>query len=189
VSDGLPPAAAAVSNLTNSRGTSRVPTGPLWASANSTGLTTNIVPIADQDASGAVVHDEHPAQSPYPPEITAGPDTFLGTYPTLSPAARRGALLCQTDQGVLLYVANATDGTVDVFDRHRNHIGSFTDPTLSRDHVPFDLQSIDAKLFVTFVHRESAYDALFAEPEHGFIVEFDMSGILLDCTEFHAPRR
>jgi DNA-binding beta-propeller fold protein YncE len=91
--------------------------------------------------------------------------------------------------GTFLYVANFSDGTIDVFDRRRNQVNSFTDPGLPHGHAPFDLQVLDGKLFVTFAHRDAVHRDEFSEPEHGVIGEFDLDGTMLDRAEFHLGRR
>lgn len=100
-----------------------------------------------------------------------------------------GTVICQTETGTFLYMANFIHGTIDVFDCHRNQIGSFTDPDLPRGYGPLDLQLVDSSLFVTFVPRDVVHRDERAEPEHGFIVEFDPDGIMLGRAEFPWGRR
>ena len=89
---------------------------------------------------------------------------------------------------ILLYLANLNDGSVDVFDGRRQ-VNSFTDPTLSRGYAPLEVEILNGSLFVTFIHRDAVHYNGIVEPEHGFIGEFDLSGILLDRAEFRLGRR
>lgn len=98
-------------------------------------------------------------------------------------------VVCQTGTGTFLYVANFSDGTVDVFDHRYEQVSSFTDLSLPRGYAPFDLQLIDGSLFVTFVHHDAVHRDDFAEPEHGFIAEFNPDGIMLGHAEFRSGRR
>jgi hypothetical protein len=97
--------------------------------------------------------------------------------------------VCQTNVGTFLHVANFGDGTVDVFDCRGNQVGSLTDPALPRGYAPFDPQVLNGNLFVTFVHRDAAFCDESTEPEHGFIAEFSLDGVMLDRAEFRPGRR
>ena len=99
------------------------------------------------------------------------------------------AVVCRNGEETFLYVANFSDGTVDVFDGYSRQVSSFTDPSLPRSYAPFDLQLIDGSLFITFIDRDVFRRHRFADPEHGVVAEFNPDGILLDRAEFHAGRR
>lgn len=98
------------------------------------------------------------------------------------------AVVYQSDTDLFLYVANFVDGVVDVFDRDRRQVSSFTDPDLSTTFAPFDLQVVDGSLFVAFFDRDVFRQDPSAKLEHGVIVEFDLDGVLLDRAIFR-PRR
>jgi hypothetical protein len=100
-----------------------------------------------------------------------------------------GMAVSDTSAGTLLYLANFSDGTIDVFDAYGDQVNSFTDPGLPRGYGPFDVEVLDDKLFVTFVHRDAVLYNEFVDPEHGFIAEFSLSGFTLDRAEFRLSRR
>jgi hypothetical protein len=94
-----------------------------------------------------------------------------------------GATIWRTGAATLSYVANFNNGTIDMSDSHGKQV-SFTDPSLPPGYAPFDLRLIDGSLFVTFAHRDAVRCGQFDEPPHGFVVEFDPDGELLDRAEF-----
>jgi hypothetical protein len=98
-------------------------------------------------------------------------------------------VVCQTGVEIFLYVANISGGTIDVFDRCRKHVGSFTDPSLPRGYVPVELRVLDGNLFVAFSHRDAVRQDAPAEADYGVIAEFNSDGVVLDRAEFRSGRR
>src|SRR5262249_3600124 len=60
-----------------------------------------------------------------------------------------------------------------------NGFGTFTDPNLPQGFVPFNIQNLGGKLFVTYAKQDAAGVRDVAGPGNGFIDVFDTSGHLL----------
>jgi uncharacterized protein (TIGR03118 family) len=100
---------------------------------------------------------------------------------TVPNAVYTGLALGSSDLGNVLYAANVSQGTVDVFDTTFAHINpspqffAFSDPNLPAgltSYKPFNIQNLGGTLYVTY--RNSA------DPEHGGIVDaFDQNGNFL----------
>ncbi len=100
---------------------------------------------------------------------------------TVTGAVYTGLALGSSDLGNVLYAANVTQGTIDVFDTTFTHINpspqffAFSDPNLPAGltpYKPFNIENLGGTLYVTY--RNSA------DPEHGGIVDaFDQNGNFL----------
>lgn len=80
--------------------------------------------------------------------------------------------------GTRLYAADSAGGRVDAFDSSFAPLslpGSFTDPTLPAGFVPFNLQDIGGRVYVTYAPAGLAAQRS-AAPGAGFISIFDESG-------------
>jgi len=121
--------------------------------------------------------------------------TISGWAPTVDPARSvitvdnsngdngavyKGLAIGTTDQGTLLYAANFSNGTVDVFDSNFKQVDSFTDPNLPPGYAPFNVQVLDNKLYVSFALQDAAKHDDVAGPGHGFVDAFDLNGNMLD---------
>jgi len=83
--------------------------------------------------------------------------------------------------GTRLYAANGAGARIDVFDSSFaavNLPGSFVDPTLPAGFVPFNVQDIGGKLYVTYAPAGLAAQRA-AAPGAGFISVFDENGAFL----------
>jgi uncharacterized protein (TIGR03118 family) len=82
----------------------------------------------------------------------------------------------------LLYAADFSHGTIDVFDQHFQPVvrpGSFEDPNLPDGYAPFNIQNINNLLVVTYAQQdESGHDDV-AGAGHGFIDVYDTGGNLV----------
>jgi uncharacterized protein (TIGR03118 family) len=90
----------------------------------------------------------------------------------------------------LLYAANFRAGTVDVFDTnfHLVHLaGSFQDPNLPEGYAPFNVRSIDGKLFVAYAKQDAAKHDDMAGPGNGFIDVYTMDGDLVQRLVSQGP--
>jgi uncharacterized protein (TIGR03118 family) len=84
-----------------------------------------------------------------------------------------------SEHGATLYAANFSHGTVDMFDKHFNQIGSFTDPSLPDGYAPFNVQVLDGTLFVTFAKQDDMKHDDVAGVGNGFVDAFDLNGNML----------
>ena len=83
--------------------------------------------------------------------------------------------------GTRLYAADSAHGTVNVFDSSFAPIilpGAFTDPNLPAGFVPFNVQNIGGKIYVTYAPAGLAAQRA-ATPGMGIVDIFDESGNLL----------
>lgn len=80
-----------------------------------------------------------------------------------------------------LYAANFAAGKVDVFDDHfqSDTTKVFQDPNIPSGFAPFNVQSIDGVLFVTFAKQGGTGMLDQPGPGNGFVDVFDPSGMLL----------
>lgn len=94
-------------------------------------------------------------------------------------AVYKGLAIARSDFGPTLYAANFRHGTVDMFDRNFNAIGSFTDKSVPKGFAPFNVQVLDGKLFVTYAKQDDTKHDDAAGPHRGFVDEFDLNGHLI----------
>jgi uncharacterized protein (TIGR03118 family) len=83
--------------------------------------------------------------------------------------------------GTRLYAANGAGGTINVFDSNFAPIGvagAFVDPNLPAGMVPFNVQNIGGKIYVTYAPAGLAAQR-GATPGAGIVNVFDENGILL----------
>jgi uncharacterized protein (TIGR03118 family) len=78
----------------------------------------------------------------------------------------------------LLFASDFGHGAVSAFDSSFTQVNSFTDPNLPPNYVPFNVQNLNGKLYVTFALREPGA----ADETHGkglgFVDVFDTAGHL-----------
>jgi uncharacterized protein (TIGR03118 family) len=79
----------------------------------------------------------------------------------------------------LLFAADFGHNVVDAFDSHFNKVASFTDPFLPANYSPFNTQTLNGLLYVTFAQRAPGAHDETAGPGLGFVDVFDTSGHLL----------
>jgi uncharacterized protein (TIGR03118 family) len=115
-------------------------------------------------------------------ENLAAGNSALGTG-----AVYKGLAIAQTTGGTLLYAANFSHGTVDVFDQNFKQVKSFTDHHLPPGYAPFNVQVLGDKLYVTFALQDAAKHDDVAGAGHGFVDEFDLSGHLIDRIASKGP--
>ncbi len=200
-------------DLVNPWGIVAGPTTPFWISDNGTGLST--LYNGSGTKSSLVVTVPQPAGDPGPsaptgivfnPGSSFGGSHFIfstedgtiaawtsGTDAALevtSPAGSvyKGLATGNNGLGNLLYAANFGLGRVDVFDSsfHATTVsGGFQDNSLPAGYAPFNVESIDGKLYVTYALQDSAKHDDVAGPGNGFIDVFDMNGNLLQRLTSH----
>jgi uncharacterized protein (TIGR03118 family) len=81
----------------------------------------------------------------------------------------------------VLYAANFRAGTVEVYDTHFAQItslpaGAFNDPNLPKGYAPFDVQVLNAKLYVTYAKQNADKHDDLAGPHRGFVDVFNLDG-------------
>lgn len=68
-------------------------------------------------------------------------------------ASYTGAALVSYLDSAFLYVANFSQGRVDVFDWHFQQVNSFIDSDIYEDYAPFGIAHIQGKIFVSFAPK------------------------------------
>jgi uncharacterized protein (TIGR03118 family) len=81
-----------------------------------------------------------------------------------------------SNPGPRLYAANFSHGTVDMFDKSFNQVGSITAADVPAGYAPFNVQVLDDKLYVTFAKQDSMKHDDLAGAGHGFVDVFDLNG-------------
>ena len=102
---------------------------------------------------------------------------LTSTIKATTPSAVYTGLAIDT-AGTRLYAANGAGSRVDVFDSAFNTVslpGSFTDPTLPGGFVPFNVQDIGGKVYVTYAPTGLAAQRA-ATAGAGFVSIFDENG-------------
>ena len=98
-------------------------------------------------------------------------------------AVYKGATIAKKGNANVLYVANFSGGTVDVFDTDFNQIdlsaGAFTDKSIPAGFAPFNVQNIEGRIFVTFAQQDAQKHDNLDGPGVGFVDVFDPGGNLL----------
>ena len=105
---------------------------------------------------------------------------LTSTIQATTPGAVYTGLAINT-AGTRLYAADSAGGRVNVFDSSFAPLslpGSFTDPTLPAGFVPFNVQNIGDKIYVTYAPAGLAAQRA-AAPGAGFISVFDENGAFL----------
>jgi uncharacterized protein (TIGR03118 family) len=78
-----------------------------------------------------------------------------------------------------LYAANFKAGTIDVYGPPRLP-GSFTDPNLPAGYAPFNVQTLNDKVYVAYAERDDATNDAIKGAGKGFISKFDLAGRFIE---------
>ncbi len=95
----------------------------------------------------------------------------LATRPN---AVYKGATLASIAGVPFLLAANFSEGTVDVYDGNASLIGQLSDSHAPRDYAPFNVQSIQGTIFVTFAKQDAEKEDDVAGRGHGLIDVLDL---------------
>jgi uncharacterized protein (TIGR03118 family) len=190
-------------NLVNAWGISFSATSPFWVSANGTGLSTLYVVTNDasgaphvtkQGLEVSIPGEGNPTGQVFNGDTNAfNGDAFLfvsedGTISgwrgalgtsaevltTRDGAVYKGVTLASTAGGPLLLAANFSEGTVDVYDSGANLVGQLSDTNAPAGYAPFNVQSIDGMIFVTFALQDDGKEDDVPGVGHGLIDVLDL---------------
>lgn len=190
-------------NLVNSWGTTFSGAGPFWVSDNGAGRATLYAVTNDASGSPHVVKQGLEVTIPgqgNPTGIVANNTTnfhgdafifvaedgtiagwraALGTtaevLATRSNAVYKGVTLASTlCGGTVLLAANFSQGTVDAYDGAMNLIGQLSDPFTPVGYAPFNVQSIQGMVFVTFARQDANKKDDVAGLGHGLVDILDL---------------
>jgi uncharacterized protein (TIGR03118 family) len=196
-------------NLVNPWGMSSGPASPFWISDNRTGVSTlyngsgqqSVLVVSIPPAAGGTppsaptgqvfngttdfaVGSGTPALFIFATENgtisgwNSGTNAFLAVNNSRT-ADYKGLAIGNNGSNNLLYAANFSAGTIDVFNGSFAPItlsGSFIDPSLPAGFAPFNIQNLVGNLYVTYAKLDgSGHDAV-AGPGNGFVDVFDTNG-------------
>jgi uncharacterized protein (TIGR03118 family) len=171
--------------VTNGTNVSKVPIAPngfvaIPAMAGPTGQVNNtntasfqLTPGTPSSSSRFIFADLNGSISGW----AGGPSS---TIKAATPGAAYTGLAINT-AGTRLYAANVAGGTIDVFDSSfapESIPGGFTDPTLPAGYVPFNVEDINGKIYVTYA-PEGLQAQRGATPGQGFVSVFDENGVFV----------
>ncbi|HYY51654.1 MAG TPA: TIGR03118 family protein [Myxococcales bacterium] len=94
----------------------------------------------------------------------------------------KGLAIASTAAGAFLYATDFHNGAVDVFNSafvRVNVPGAFTDRSLPAGYAPFGIQTIGARVFVTYALQDADAHDDVAGVGHGFVDAYDTAGNLL----------
>ena len=189
-------------NLVNAWGMSFSPTSPFWVSDNGTGKAT--LYAVTNDTSGSIQVTKLGLEVNIPGEGNVTGQVFnnttnfngdvfifvsedgtisgwrgaLGTsaeiLATRSNAVYKGVTLVSTAAGPMLLAANFSEGTVDVYDSDLKLIDQLSDPHAPAGYAPFNVQSVEGLIFVTFAKQDADKEDDVAGPGNGLIDVLDL---------------
>jgi len=184
-------------NLVNAWGESFSQTSPFWVSDNGTGKST--LYSVTNDAAGALLVTKRSLEVSIPGEgnptgqvfnnttnfhgdlfiFVSEDGTISGWRSALGTAAEvlarrtnavyKGVTLASTARGPVLLAANFSEATVDIYDGDLNLIGQLSDSRAPAGYAPFNVQSIQGLIFVTFAKQDADKEDDVAGPGHGLI--------------------
>jgi len=169
-------------NLVNAWGIAAPPGGPIWISANHTGVSTIYnrttgqtlrppvtIPAAMAGQTGAptgMVFNGSTAFGGYK-FIFAGEDGTISAWKTGSVAIKvadrsqfdavyKGLTMATDGPSWFLYAANFKGGKIDVFDANFNYVTGkpFWDPNIPAGYAPFNIQKVGDNLYVTYAKQK-----------------------------------
>jgi uncharacterized protein (TIGR03118 family) len=203
-------------NLKNPWGLSASPTSPFWGANQQSGNSTlhfgngsqapnPVTPLIVTVAGG-------PTGTVFNPGTGTGAfnnDNFLFSTFNGQIAGWRGALgttaeiLSLGNGGVYTglaaanigpntyaYAANFLSGTIDVFGGTAAAPplpGNFTDPNLPAGYAPFNIQTLNGQLFVTFAQQDANKTSAVVGPGLGFVDKFNVDGTLVSRLVSNGP--
>jgi uncharacterized protein (TIGR03118 family) len=189
-------------NLVNAWGTSFSPTSPFWVNDNGAGRATLYAVTNDSSGSPHVAKQSlevtipgegNPTGQVFNNTTNFHGDAFLfvsedGTIAgwrgalgttaevltTRANAVYKGATLASVAGVPFLLAANFSEGTVDVYDGNANLIGQLADSQAPQGYAPFNVQSIEGTIFVTFAKQDADKKDDVAGRGHGLIDVLDL---------------
>jgi uncharacterized protein (TIGR03118 family) len=189
-------------NLVNAWGTSFSPASTFWVNDNAKGKATlyavtndaaGLPHVAKQGLEVTIPGNGSPSGQLFNTTTNFHGDVFLfvsedgtisgwrgalGTAAEVlksrSTAVYKGATLATTTGGTFLLAANFAERTVDVYDGNLNLIGQLADPYAPGRYAPFNVQSVEGMVFVTYAKRDAEGKDDVAGHGHGLIDVLDL---------------
>jgi uncharacterized protein (TIGR03118 family) len=98
-----------------------------------------------------------------------------------SGAVYKGLTIAARASGPTLYAANFNAGTVDMWDGNLNWVslpGAFSDPSIPKGFAPFNIQSMNNLLYVTYAKQDDEKHDDVAGPGNGYVDVYNSEGFL-----------
>ncbi|HZZ89080.1 MAG TPA: TIGR03118 family protein [Caulobacteraceae bacterium] len=103
---------------------------------------------------------------------------IIAVNQSASGAVFKGLAIANTgkaDATAKIYAADFAQNRVEIFNSHFHQVGSFTDPALPPGYAPFNVQTLQGKIYVTFALRGHGADEVDGAGL-GFVDVFDKQG-------------
>lgn len=100
------------------------------------------------------------------------------------------ALATRPAVGPELFAADVANAKIDVFNKNfqlLRTVTEFRDPRIPAGYAPFNVQSMDGRLFVTYGKQNKAKTDVVAGAGLGFVDEYTVSGTLIHHLVSHGP--
>jgi uncharacterized protein (TIGR03118 family) len=156
--------------------TPSTPTGQVF---NTAGSGFNVSEAGHSASSAFLFATEDGTISGWSPTVDAG-SSIIAVDNSAEGAVYKGITMLQTSSGPLLFAANFNSGQVEAYDSSFNLVNSFTDPFLPDGYAPFNVQTLNNNLYVTFAQQDADKHDDVAGKGHGFVDEFDAQGHLIN---------
>ncbi len=98
----------------------------------------------------------------------------------------KGLAITNLDAGQRLYAADFANNRVEMFNDQFHQTGSFTDPSLPTGYAPFNVQTLNGKIYVAFALHGQGLDEAHGAGL-GFVDVFDSSGNKLKTLVSNGP--
>jgi uncharacterized protein (TIGR03118 family) len=199
VSDGTVPGTTADPNLINPWGLAYAPGGPFWVANNNSNTSSIYSNTGSILASPITAVPNNPTGQVYNGSSDFGGSSFIfdgegGTVQgwtggsttntlvdnTSVNAVFKGLAIANNGGANFLYATDFRNAKIDVFDGTDKPVslptGKFTDPNLPAGYAPFNIQTLDGKLYVTYALQDAAKHDDVSGAGHGFVDVYDLSG-------------
>jgi len=93
-----------------------------------------------------------------------------------SGAVYKGLAIGQDDGSNFIYASDFRNGLIEQFNSNFDLVRAFTDPGVAPGYAPFDVQTLDGHLFVTYALQDAAKHDDVAGEGNGYVDEFNMDG-------------
>ena len=188
-------------NLVNAWGISFSSTSPFWISGNGSGLST--LYAVNYDSNGVVKVTKQGLEVTIPGDGTPTGQLFNGTgafhtnrfifasedgtisgwrsalgsaaevLVSRTTAVYKGITLTTSNSEPILLAANFREGTLDAYGGDLTLLAQFMDTTAPTGYAPFNVQSLNGMVLVTFAKQDAAKHDDDPGPGHGLIDVFD----------------